>query len=159
MSETNIDKVAENLMAILPLLHKNLIKRVKSKTNIPVGSLFVMSVLKSHGILSMSEIGHKLAMPNPHITGLVDRLIAEGLAERINEPHDRRIVNIKITEKGIESFIAIKKDISEDLRKKLSELDENKLKVLSGASRQVKEILITIFNEEDHGHCKSLSVK
>ena len=94
-------------------------------------------------------------MPKPHVTGIVDKLIFEGFVERVSDPNDRRIVNIKITAKGTKNLFSIKKVISEDLRNRLSKLDEKKLEILSATSQQVKEILISIFNEDSHNFNKS----
>jgi len=155
MTETNINSVVENLMILQPLLYKNFLKPERNKTTLSPGTLFVLGVLKRNVVLSMSEIGNKLSMPKPHVTGLVDKLIAEGYVERLNDPNDRRIINIKITEKGIEDLVAIKKEISKNLRKKLLTLDEEKLETLSRATQQVKEIMILLLNEDDHDCCKS----
>jgi hypothetical protein len=46
--------------------------------------------------------------------------------------------------------MSIKKVISEDLRSRLSTLDEKKLEILSFSSQQVKEILTSVFNEDCH---------
>ena len=79
----------------------------------------------------MSEIGRKLVMPKPHVTGLVDKLIFEGFVERVSDLSDRRIINIKITQKGIKYLQDIRNHMSEDLRGRLSDLDEKKLESLS----------------------------
>ena len=147
MTETNIDSVVENLMAIQPLLHKNLLKPVRTKSVLPIGALFVLGVLKNNAVLSMSEIGNKLSIPKPHLTLFVDKLITEGFVERFNDSHDRRIINIKVTAKGIENLACIKKDISENLRQKLTKLDISQLDKLQTASQIMKETLITIFEE------------
>jgi len=156
MSKTNVDRVVENLMTIQPLLYINLLKPVRTKTILPLGALFVISELKKHQSLSMSEIGRRLSMPKPHVTGLVDKLIVEGFVERVSDPSDRRIINIKMTVKGAKNFLSIKKIISEDLRMRLSKLDEKKLEILSESSQQVKEILISIFNEDSHNISKTM---
>jgi len=123
---------------------------MRSKTNLNPGSLFVLGVLCRNGILSMSEIGCKLSMPKPHITGLVDKLVAENLVERLYDPKDRRIVNVHITEKGMLDFNSIKLEISQELRIKLEKLDVETLKTLSLASKQVKDILIKhVVNQPD----------
>jgi DNA-binding MarR family transcriptional regulator len=150
MTKTNIDRVVENLMTIQPLLYINLLKPVRTKTILPLGAIFVISELKKHQVLSMSEIGRRLSMPKPHVTGLVDKLIVEGFVERVSDPSDRRIINIKMTVKGTKNMMSIKKIISEDLRNMLSKLDEKKLEQLSVSSQQVKEILISIFSEDNN---------
>jgi len=139
-----IDSVIENLISIHPLLSKSFSRSIRSKTNLNPGSLYVLGVLTTHGMLSMSEIGCKLSMPKSHITGLVDKLIAEDLVERLYDPKDRRIVNVHITEKGAADFNSIKHEISQELRLKLQKLDANTLQVLAESSQHVKDILTTI---------------
>ena len=149
-TKISIDSVIENLISIHPLLSKAFNRSMRSKTNLNPGSLFVLGVLSRNGILSMSEIGCKLAMPKPHITGLVDKLVAEDLVERLYDPKDRRIVNVHITEKGISDFNAIKLEISQELRIKLQRLDVETLETLAMASKQVKDILIKfVVNQPD----------
>jgi DNA-binding MarR family transcriptional regulator len=159
MTKVNIDRVAENLMTIQPLLYINLLKPVKTKTILPLGAVFIISELKKHQVLSMSEIGRRLSLPKPHVTGLVDKLIIEGFVERVSDPTDRRIINIRMTVKGAKNLMNIKKVISEDLRNRLSKLDEKKLEVLAVASQQVKEILISIFSDEIQSSNKSLNAE
>ena len=146
----SIDTAIENLISIHPLLSKSFTRSIRSKTNLNPGSLYVLGVLTRNGMLSMSEIGCKLAMPKPHITGLVDKLIAEDLVERTYDPKDRRIVNVHITEKGAADFNAIKLEISQELRHKLEKLDANTLQILSESSQQVKDILTTIVQNDIH---------
>ena len=96
----------------------------------------------------MSDIGKHLSMPKPHVTVIVDKLIDEGYVERQNDPNDRRIINILLTEKGKEDFEAMKQAISENLKEKLSLLNEEEQQRLSMASQSVKEILLTILSKE-----------
>ena len=143
----SIDSVIENLISIHPLLSKTFTKSIRSKTNLNPGSLYVLGVLTRHEVLSMSEIGCRLSMPKPHVTSQVDKLIAEEMVERLFDPKDRRIVNVRITEKGKEDFNAIKHEISQDLRLKLEKLDADTMETLSVASKQLKEILMTVMVE------------
>ena len=146
----SIDSVIENLISIHPLLSKSFTRSIRSKTNLNPGSLYVLGALTRHGMLSMSEIGCKLSMPKPHVTGLVDKLISENLVERLYDPKDRRIVNVHITEKGVADFYAIKLEISQELRQKLQKLDTETLQVLSESTQHVKEILMKIVQDNAH---------
>jgi DNA-binding MarR family transcriptional regulator len=110
--------------------------------------MFVLGSLKRNGLQSMSDIGKCLAMPKPHVTVIVDKLIEEGYVERQNDPNDRRIVNISITEKGIEVFHEIKKTLAENMKIKLLNLTEEEQEILAVASQQVKDILISILSKE-----------
>jgi len=148
MEKLKIDIIAENLVSIHPLLYKSISKPLRTETSITPAGMFVLGRLKRHGILSMSEIGKYLSMPKPHITVIVDKLIEEGYVERQSDPHDRRIVNILITEKGLTYFAEIKLAISETLKSKLMLLSSGELDILATASQQVKDILIKILSKE-----------
>ena len=143
-----IDLIAENLIAIHPLLYKSISKPLRHQTSITPGGMFVLGSLKRYGILSMSDIGKCLSMPKPHITVIVDRLIEEGYVERLSDTKDRRIVNILLTEKGLKDFEDIKQAVSENLKIKLSTLNDEEQEILATASQQVKEILISILSKE-----------
>ena len=148
MMKPKIDLIAENLISIHPLLYKSISKPLRHQTSITPGGMFVLGSLKRYGILSMSDIGKCLSMPKPHITVIVDKLIEEGYVERLNDPKDRRIVNILITEKGLKDFEEIKQAVSENLKIKLSTLSNEEQEILAVASQQVKEILISILSKE-----------
>jgi len=144
MNETeivSIDKIIENLIYLHPLLSKSLTRSIRAKTNMNPGSLYILGLLSKYDVLSMSEIGCKLAMPKPHVTAQVDKLIAEDMVERLFDKNDRRIVNIRFTEKGKEDFKAIKQEISKDMRERIEKLDEQKLTILSDSTQQVRDIL------------------
>jgi len=83
-------------------------------------------------------------MPKPHVTAQVDKLIAEEMVERLFDPNDRRIVNIRLTEKGKEDFITIKQEVSRDMRERIETLDEQKLNVLSESTQFIRDILSEI---------------
>lgn len=140
----SIDKIIENIIYLHPLLSKSLTRSIKSKTNLNPGSLLVLGTLSKYEMLSMSEIGCKLSMPKPHVTSQVDKLISENMVERLFDPNDRRIINIKLTDKGKKDFIAIKLEVSIDMRARIEKLDGEKLKLLSESTQVVKDILSEI---------------
>lgn len=147
MPESNINSVVEDLIFLQPLLYKTLIKPAKCVSPLSPGALFVMGVLKRKGDLPMSEIGRRLSMPKPHVTTIVDKLIADSLVERLNDPNDRRVVMVHLTELGANTLAAVKKDISEDLRLKLEKLDEAKLQQLASSVNHVRETLTFLLED------------
>ncbi len=149
----SIDKIIENVIYLHPLLSKSLTRSIKSKTNLNPGSLYVLGMLSKYEMLSMSEIGCKLSMPKPHVTAQVDKLIAENMVERLFDPNDRRIINIKLTEKGKKDFIAIKQEVSIDMRARIEKLDVEKLKLLSESTQVVKDILSEIMVDSKEASC------
>ena len=140
----SIDRIIENLIYIHPLLSKSLTHSIRVKTNLNPGSLYILGLLGKYEMLSMSEIGCKLSMPKPHVTAQVDRLISEEMVERLFDPNDRRIINIRMTEKGQVDFKAIKQEVSLDMRKRIEKLNSEKLNQLFESTRQVRDILSEI---------------
>lgn len=143
----SIDKIIENLLYLHPLLSKSLTRSIRTKTNLNPGSLYILGMLNKYDILSMSEIGCKLSMPKPHVTAQVDRLVAEEMVERLFDSNDRRIINIRMTEKGKEDFKVIKQEISQDMRKRIEKLDSKKLNVLFESTLHVRDILSEIMTD------------
>ena len=54
--------------------------------------------------MKMSEISRRLRVSNGNITGIVDKLVEEGLALRIALPNDRRANVVRLTPKGSNVF-------------------------------------------------------
>jgi DNA-binding MarR family transcriptional regulator len=57
--------------------------------------------------LTMGELSDRLMVSNGNITGLVDRLVAEGLIARAPSPDDRRRSRVKLTQAGKRAFDAM----------------------------------------------------
>ena len=148
MSKLKIDLIAENLISIYPVLYKSISKPLRMVTSITPAGMFVLGILKRDGTHSMSDIGKCLSMPKPHVSVIIDKLIDEGYVIRQNDPKDRRIINISLTDEGLIDFKTINHAVSETLQGKLLLLSEMELEQLAIAALQVKEILITILTKE-----------
>jgi DNA-binding MarR family transcriptional regulator len=57
--------------------------------------------------LSMGELSARLRVSNGNVTGVVDRLVREGLAERSSPPDDRRRITIALTPTGRALFATL----------------------------------------------------
>jgi DNA-binding MarR family transcriptional regulator len=54
--------------------------------------------------LSMGELSERLMVSNGNVTGLIDRLVTEGLVARLPSPEDRRQSRVKLTTSGKRTF-------------------------------------------------------
>lgn len=54
--------------------------------------------------LKMSELSRVLMVSNGNVTGIVDRLVADGLIERVPIPGDRRATLVRLTAEGRAQF-------------------------------------------------------
>lgn len=65
----------------------------------------MMAALSRHPEgLKMSALSGVLRVSNGNVTGIVDRLSAEGLAERMPVPGDRRAMMVRLTAEGQAEF-------------------------------------------------------
>jgi DNA-binding MarR family transcriptional regulator len=80
-------------------------ERLKSQFNATLPRFDVMAALfrKPDGML-MSEISRFLMVSNGNITGIVDRLVSDGLVVRAQRNGDRRTSFISLTRKGRAAF-------------------------------------------------------
>lgn len=142
-----VDKITENLFSIVPIMAKSYSRAVRTKTDFTPATLFTLAALAHHGKLTMTGIGNHLMVPKSHVTVLVDKLIADNLAERHFDETDRRIINIKLTQKGLETFLATKKIIGADFREQLEKLPTSDLELMLESSSFVKKILLEIIKD------------
>lgn len=62
--------------------------------------MFALSTLDPERPVPMRELAAQLHCDSSNVTGLVDRLTAQGLVERREDPHDRRVRMLAVTEQG-----------------------------------------------------------
>ena len=68
----------------------------------------LMAQLDRHpGGMKMRELSRRLMVTGGNVTGLTDRLVAEGLVERQDDPADRRACTVKLTAEGRRQFRAM----------------------------------------------------
>ena len=58
------------------------------------------ALVTAHEPLTLSELAGRLKCVRSNITQLVDRLEADGLVKRVNDPSDRRAVRAVVTDLG-----------------------------------------------------------
>lgn len=118
MPEDSITKFAQEVSRLLPEIIRESLKRqaglFMQQGNMSLAQLFVLSLLKDCQLMRMGDLAKHLSVSMAATTGIVNKLVKNGLVIRTSSPNDRRIVNISITPKG---------------RKIIDELNENRQKL------------------------------
>jgi DNA-binding MarR family transcriptional regulator len=83
--------------------------------------------------ISLSELAEKLTCVRSNVTQLVDRLEADGLVKRSDDPADRRAVRAELTKLGRERHAAGARVVSAVLKDVVKELGAVDPKVLKRA--------------------------
>lgn len=128
-----------------------LIKVDADRLGITTVQLRVIYKLATNSNISLGELAEKLKMTSSTTSSVIERLVQNGLVERVIPPENRRAVSIRLTEKGkmtldhfhssdsllikkINEVLALpKEDISELLR--LQKLVLNKLSIEEEAGK------------------------
>lgn len=99
----NIDRFGEKIVELLPRLIRGFAQRESnylSKGKITLPQLWVLEHLSRNKEIPMNALARFLRVSRPAATGLVDRLIAQGLVSRQGDRRDRRVIRVALTPKG-----------------------------------------------------------
>lgn len=104
--------------------------------------------IRDHGPsgVQQHEVAKGMGVSPRHVTGLVDALVAQGLAERLPDPADRRAVNVRLTpagetftQEGWKRLKAMQKRVLECLTpEELLQLRHLSLKLIQAAREPVR---------------------
>jgi len=89
--------------------------------------------------LALGEISRRLMVSNGNVTGLIDRLTAEGLIDRRHAPEDRRIQIVRLTPAGKAAFDAMTPEHRDWIKTVMSGLDRRALAQLLELLGQLKD--------------------
>jgi DNA-binding MarR family transcriptional regulator len=121
------------LLQVIQLV-KHRLHGVAEEYDLSVMQLSAFMVLTPDTMVPMSSLSHQLACDASSITGIVDRLEARGLAERRDNPADRRLKLVALTQTGaaLQQKITIEVTALEEarLRPILSPSEQQELKRL-----------------------------
>jgi DNA-binding MarR family transcriptional regulator len=144
MTDTNrkkLEEVAEDILDSFPIFFRRVSREGAypgSKKFDP--SRFVLRAVQQHGPVRMSEIGKHMGISKPYMTLLVNRLISEGLVERVPDTDDRRVINVIITEAGRDAIRKFTRNARETVMKNLSSLDSEDISSLHESMKRIRSI-------------------
>jgi DNA-binding MarR family transcriptional regulator len=93
------------LLACTNLVEAPLRQRLREQFDGSLPRFDLMAQLDRHpGGLKMRELSRRLMVTGGNVTGLTDRLVAEGLVQRREDPADRRAYTVALTAEGKKQF-------------------------------------------------------
>ena len=79
--------------------------RLRVSFGITLPKFDVMAALARKGAgMTMTELSRYLMVSNGNVTGLIDRLVGEGLVVRLAHAGDRRATFVRLTPRGLQQF-------------------------------------------------------
>ncbi|MGQ9587132.1 MAG: MarR family winged helix-turn-helix transcriptional regulator [Thermoplasmata archaeon] len=134
-----LEEIADDILDSFPVFFRRVSRgeaRQGSRRFDP--SRFVLRAVQKHGPVRMSEIGKHMGVSKPYMTMLVNRLIAEGLVERVQDAHDRRVVNVRITEAGRDAIREFTRGARQAIINNLSSLDPKDISSLHESMKRIR---------------------
>jgi DNA-binding MarR family transcriptional regulator len=144
-NETTQDQALDVLIDLMEFYHEKLFKaEYEELTGIQVAQFRLLIQLHNTPMLPMSTLGKMLYISRPYMTSLVDSLVQENLVERHYNPHDRRVINVSISEKGREKLLSIRNRIRKQLKCLISGLQESDLQILCTSGKDFTGVVSKI---------------
>jgi DNA-binding MarR family transcriptional regulator len=97
------------------------------------------------GPLMPSELAKAVALSQATITGILDRLFAQGLVSRERSDEDRRRVIVALTSRGIELVESLPSPLQERFANRLAALPEGNQQVIDTILKQI----VTMMEADD----------
>ena len=139
MEQVRIEQLASRLhSASIRLLR--LLRREDEASGITGPRLSALSVVVFSGPLTMAELAASEQVRGPTMTRVVDALVGDGLAERVADPADRRIVRVRATEKGRDLLDSGRRRRVEALTARLNRLADSERRALDRAAELLERI-------------------
>ena len=101
---------------------------------------YVLATIGYAGGLPFGEIGEKMMVTVSNLTGIVDRLEEKKLVVRERDAHDRRVVRVTLTDKGLKVYRNTIPVFEKSISQFFSPLNKTQQKELAGLLRKLIRI-------------------
>ena len=142
--KAEIDQIFEAVV-YLYTESRRITKELARRVQLTGPQLTVVKILEGIGDISLSELSDKIRAQNSTVTGIIDRMEREGLVQRARSTEDRRVVHIRLTEKGqklardipVEPMVIFRNALGSLSAQETREL----LRILTKLAKRVKSIV------------------
>ncbi len=143
----DLDRIVESIIYLVTE-SRRLSKDEAARYGVTPTQLSVLKLLQEIGDLSLGTLSKEIRAHNSTVTGIVDRMEAASLVERVRSEEDRRVWIIRLTAQGRK--VAEKAKISpwDTLRHALAALpaqDQERLTAI------LKKVALNVTSEATHG--------
>ncbi len=130
------------LLACENIIENRLRASLRDHFNVTLPQFDVLAELEYLGQpLTMTDLSKRLMVSNGNVTGVVDRLVRDGLVHRQASESDRRVNLISLTPLGLERFQAMASQHEQWVAGMFSELGAEEVAQLAGLLNRAHEFL------------------
>lgn len=128
------------LLAAQREMESHLRARLRKRFDCTLPRFDVLSALERHRSgLRMSDLSAKLKVSNGNVTGIIDRLVGDGMVERATVDGDRRAMRVCLTPAGVTWFGEMAGEHQDWVNELLSGHDADDLQLLTAQLSRIGE--------------------
>ena len=128
-TRSEVDSIVETII-YLYTESRRLTKGLASQFGLTAPQLTVIKLLETFDNLSLSSLSERIRAQNSTVTGIIDRMEREGLVRRERSTVDRRVIHIRLSDKGQKLARQIQVEPMEIFREALAALTQADLRDL-----------------------------
>lgn len=142
MEHTQIDRIAEELLAVVPQLHRMMTSEARREGNghVSVPQIRLLAELR-HGPQTMSALARQQHVSPQAVCDLVHDMLERGWLTRMPNEHDRRQQLLSVTERGQVALAEAREHALRQLTPRLHDLSDTELHILAAALPTLQRVL------------------
>jgi DNA-binding MarR family transcriptional regulator len=105
MSRDGLLDFADRMIEVMSVMMKEFTRRQAHELfelKITIPQILILNFLNLQGESKMTDIAKFMRVSTAAMTGIVDRLVRDQYVARVFDPRDRRIIRVKLTNRGTE---------------------------------------------------------
>ncbi|MDD3705154.1 MAG: MarR family transcriptional regulator [Clostridiaceae bacterium] len=103
--------------------------------------MFSLLLIEKKKEIIMTELAEYINSPLSTATGIINRLVKDGYIIRERSEQDRRIVLLKLSEKGVKEVKRLKELVGEYMNKVVDKLTQEEIQFMDQIARKILNIL------------------
>lgn len=113
------------MLSITKAVSQEIRRRLRVEFDVTLPQFDILAQLdREPGGLRLGELSRRTMVTNGNVTGLVDRLVSDGLVERLTLDDDRRVTVARLTTRGKERFAEFARAHEGWLKELMGDVDE-----------------------------------
>lgn len=139
-----IKAIQQDLLDLLPLWYCQITKIFEQCLDEGVSlDLYycIRAIEWGGGLITMSALADRLQISKQHMTKKVSRLVELGFVERVYDPADRRVIKVRVTEKGQQFALDFLQKEAGGLRSLIEKMDEQEQEDFAGVIVRLNQLL------------------
>jgi DNA-binding MarR family transcriptional regulator len=99
--------------------------------NLTIPQLKSLFLIAREGSMNTKSLAKELGVTPSNVTGIIDRLVRQGLVSRQENPEDRRMLELRVTDKGETILTSLREETISSMSEVLSRMNTEELSWLS----------------------------